>query len=474
MGNLLTRIARAPKKWFAVAAIGAMVAILPVSNLLAANVTIEGSIGVANVTNGDTTYQNSVNATYDQVVKFQVYYHNRELADSGLNANNLRVKISIPSSAGATQTVSTTISADNSNTVNDSATVNTGRSDAYLQYIPGSAVWRHDVGTNASPSYVNTSISDAVVTSGQGLVLENEKPCYNFAATVTVLARVMVPGVQITKQVRELGTSTWSTSNTANPGDTLQYMISYKNIGNTTEHSVVIRDSLPPHFQIVPNTTYLKNSDNPNGVLYNSATGVAGSGIVIGDYAPGAAGYVMFNVTAPTEDQLSCGATTFTNIGVAHPANMNEYYNSAITVINKTCNQPNAAYQCKALSLADLGDRKVKASVSYSATNGASLSTVRYDWGDSSSPLLTDKTSAEHTYAKDGTYVVKSTLTFNLPGSKTASAECEKPITISTSHPVTTTTTTLPNTGAGDVVGLFAGASAFGSLGHFVASRRRR
>lgn len=473
MRNLLSQIARVPKKWLAVATIGALVAILPVSNLLAANVTIEGSIGVANVTRGDTTYQPSVNASYDQVVKFQVYYHNRELAGSGLNANNLRVKINIPQTAGSSQTVNATISSDNSNTVNDSATVNLDHTDAYLQYVPGSAVWRHDVGTDASPSYVDTKISDAVVTSGQGLVLEDEKPCYNFAATVTVLARVMVPGVTITKQVRGIDVHSWSTSNTANPGDTLQYLISYKNSGNTTEHNVVIRDSLPPNFQIVPNTTYLKNSNNANGVLFNSATGVAGSGIVIGDYAPGAAGYVWFNVKVPTADQLSCDATTFTNIGVAHPEGMSEYYNSATTVVNKVCNQPNAAYQCNELNLVNEGGRKVKATVDYSATNGASLSTVRYDWGDSSTPLLTDKTSAEHTYAKDGTYTVAATLTFNLPNSTTATSECSKAISFKTPN-VTTTTKVLPNTGAGDVAELFAGTSVLGSVGHFFVSRRRK
>ena len=34
--------------------------------------------------------------------------------------------------------------------------------------------------------------------------------------------------------------------------------------------------------------------------------------------------------------------------------------------------------------------------------------------------------------------------------------------------------TTLPNTGAGDVVGIFAGASAAGTAAHAVITRRRR
>ncbi len=40
--------------------------------------------------------------------------------------------------------------------------------------------------------------------------------------------------------------------------------------------------------------------------------------------------------------------------------------------------------------------------------------------------------------------------------------------------PVTTTTKTLPNTGAGDILGIFAGASAVGTAGHYFVARRRR
>jgi LPXTG-motif cell wall-anchored protein len=32
----------------------------------------------------------------------------------------------------------------------------------------------------------------------------------------------------------------------------------------------------------------------------------------------------------------------------------------------------------------------------------------------------------------------------------------------------------LPNTGAGDVLGIFAGASSIGAAGHFIVARKRR
>jgi len=229
-------------KRLAAAAIVGLALAFPAASMAAQTVRLESSLGVANVTRGDNKYKQSVSASYDNVVKLQVYYHNRENPDSGKIAKNLTVKINIPSGAGKTQTVTSKVSADNAKTVKDTATIKLDRADAYLQYVPGSAVWRHNTGTNKNVTFVNTKISDKVVTSGAGLRLENEKPCFNFAATVTVLARVMVPGVSVEKHVSEDGK--WVTSNTANPGEVIKYMISYKNIGNTEQKDVVIRDSL--------------------------------------------------------------------------------------------------------------------------------------------------------------------------------------------------------------------------------------
>jgi uncharacterized repeat protein (TIGR01451 family) len=48
------------------------------------------------------------------------------------------------------------------------------------------------------------------------------------------------------------------------------------------------------------------------------------------------------------------------------------------------------------------------------------------------------------------------------------------PVTPTTTTTTTTHPTTLPNTGAGDVLGIFAGASAAGTAAHAVIARRRR
>lgn len=476
-----------PKRLLA-GAIMAVAFAFPIAASAAQTVQIEGSMGVANQTNGDTAYSQSVNASYNQVVKLQVYYHNRELPDSGKIAQNLRVKINIPTTPGTTQTQTATISADNSNTVTSQTTVNLNRSDAYLQYIPGTANWRHNTGTNTNLNIVDTPISDAVVTSGQGVVLENEQPCYNFSATVTVLARVMVPGTKVVKQVQKASeTGKWAVSNTANPGDTLKYMISYTNTGNTVAKNVIVRDNLPPNMTYVPGSTVVTNGSNPAGAK-DTTDAVTKGGIIIGDYAPGISAYVVFQVKIADASQLQCGVTRFTNVGIAHPETMPEYYNTAYTDVNKVCQtQPSTpVVSCDAFSLTPGDNRSVSAQVTkYTATNGASLKTITYDFGDNSTPYMTNNftTPAQHTYAQNGTYNVTASLLFSVNGQDQVvkSDVCAKPVSFTTpATPTAPSTPTAPgqpqqlvNTGPGAVFALFAGASVAGAIAHrFVLNRR--
>ncbi|MDB5166445.1 MAG: exported protein of unknown function [Candidatus Saccharibacteria bacterium] len=473
----LSRLFNNLPKRLATAAILALAFTFPVAASAAQAVTIEGSMGVANVTAGDTQYQHNVNASYNQVVKLQVYYHNRENPDSGKIAENVRVKIDIPTTAGKTQTQTATISSDNSNTVTSQTTVNLDRSDAYLQYIPGTAVWRHNTGTNDNLNIVNTTVSDAIVTSGQGLVLEDEKPCYNFAATVTVMARVMVPGTKVVKQVQKASeTGKWATTNTANPGDTLKYMITYENTGNTTAKNVIVRDNLPPNMTYVKGTTVVTNSNNPTGAK-DTTDAVTVNGILIGDYAPGAKAYVVIQVKVADAAKLVCGNTRFTNVGIAHPKGTPEYYNTAYTDVNKKCDTTPSTpvYTCDAFTLTPGADRKVTAKVTkYTATNGATLKTVTYDFGDGSAPATRNYgTAVDHTYAKAGNYTVTTSLLFSVNGTDKVvkSQTCAKPVSFTTGTPVAPTE--LPHTGPGDMIALFAGTSLVAAIAHRLFARRR-
>ncbi len=311
---------------------------MPAVSAAAGQVAIEARTAVANQTAGDTTYKKSVSAKTDEVVKVQIWYHNKEEANSNKVAENLKVKIDLPTAAGKAQVVKGTVSSDNSNTVVDTANVNLALDQSQLEYIPGSAQWRHNTGTNEAPNWVTDKISDQVVNGG--IVLGNEKPCFNFEANVTVLARVKTPAVSVTKQVRVLGQKDWVTQNTAKAGDTLEYLISFKNEGNTTLNNVIIADNMPANVTYVPGTTMLKNAANPNGIKINSDNVTTG-GVNVGNYTAGSNGFVWFQ--AKINNNLPAGDYTFKNVAVVKPQGMGEYFNTAqtkVTVAGKTTPTP--------------------------------------------------------------------------------------------------------------------------------------
>jgi hypothetical protein len=164
---------------------------LAVSTALAANIQEEAAIYAGNVTQGTQFTHAGVSAKDNDVVAFEVYYHDLESPDSGLDATNVRIKATVPTTDATVHSVGATVQADNSNQVNDSTTITTS-DDTQLQFIPGTVTWKHDVGTNASPQWVTQTISDSVVTSPSGAIVDqNEQPSNNFAGTIVFEAKVV-------------------------------------------------------------------------------------------------------------------------------------------------------------------------------------------------------------------------------------------------------------------------------------------
>lgn len=128
-------------------------------------------------------------------------------------------------------------------------------------------------------------------------------------------------------------------------------------------------------------------------------------------------------------------------------------------------------------------DRKVKVTVNATLQN-ASVLGYEINWGDGS--VVSTKQSDTHTYAKDGTFVIKSRVQVKLADGTTKwvdGGSCTRTVTFKAGQPpvvppVTpetpvTPATELPNTGAGNVIGLFTGVSAFGAAAHQFVTRRR-
>lgn len=423
MKNTLKRLVKSRKVLVTIPAL-LIAMVMTVTSIAAPAVRIEAAMGVANATAGETTYSESTNAGFDEVVQVQLWYHNMENADSGLVAENLNVKFDVPTEKGATQVIKGTVGGDNTNNVVMTSTVNLSRDDARLEYIPGSAKWRHNAGDNTNIDYQTVSIGDEVVTSPTGLDIENAQPCFNFEATVTIQLRVIVDSVKIDKYVKVEGSDQdWAREVTAQPGDTLAYKVEYRNAGNSWQNGVVIRDSMPPRLNYVPGSTWLINQTNPGGVNYSSDN-LTNGGIVIGDYGPNANAFVYYNVTIPEADGLLCGTTKFRNVAVARPANMNEFYNTADVHVDsgRECEEEQPVYSCdmltadkNAISIGDTVTYTVKAT----AQNGASVTGYTVDFGDGQTADIdsTDTTATvQHTYSEAGAKTVNATAHFDVNG----------------------------------------------------------
>lgn len=469
-----------PKRLIAGGLIAAGIA-LPMAASAAQVVQIQASTGIANITAGDTSYSSSVNASYDQVVKVQVQYINTAPPSSNEVANGVHIKINMPTTAGVTQTITTDTTGSNTNDVTGQVTANTGSSDALLQYEAGTTVAKVTNEDGSISQFVVPDSQSAVTSlNPQGYLIDNGDPCQS--ASITVLARVMVPGVKIVKQVEEANqTNAWAQSNTASPGDTLKYMITYQNTGNTIENQVIIRDNLPPKMTLVPNTTTLYDVSHPSGLLLPD-NDITQGGENIGNFGAGANAYVVFEVQVPPADQLACGTTQFTNVGVAHPQGMNEYDNSAITDVTRTCAQT-PVYTCNLLSVTTGDNRTVTVNnFTNTAQNGATFKDVVLDWGDNSTPLTTNNAIGQtHQYANDGTYTITAVAHFDVNGQDVTASGVNCTQTVSFTTPTTpgtviTTTSSTPaqlvNTGPGDVVALFGLTTVVGAVAHRLFSRR--
>jgi len=295
---------------------------------------LQATLKVANSTAG-TDYEQSVSAKVDDVAKYEIWFHNNENENSGKNIDDLNIKVTLPTDQSTSHTANLSIGGENSNKITDSATVTT-EIPTSMQFIAGTVYRRYNTGTNADPDWVTEKITDAVV-NGNGFTIASLKPCYNFQETITFQARVMAPVVSIVKQVKVKGSSTWATEINANPGDTLTYLIGFKNEGNVTLDNLIIRDNLPEGLTYVNGSTSITNTLYPNGV--QGTDDVTKGGLIIGNFLPGSNGYVSFDVKIPTTVSV-CGNKTYTNVGVVKADEIGEFYNTAKTTVNFPCKVP--------------------------------------------------------------------------------------------------------------------------------------
>ncbi len=318
-----------------------MAALLGVSTTAIASTTgvpaggskVDSTFKVGNVTQ-NVNYTSAVNAKIDDVVRYEIWYHNTELADSGKNATNLNVKVSLPSANATSHVATAVVGGTNTNVTTNTTSVVTAAATT-LDYIPGTAYRRYNTGTNAAPVWKTEKISDSVMTAS-GYTINSMKPCWNFQETITVQARVRGSVVSINKQVKIDGGNTWFSSIDAKPGDVVAYLITIKNEGNTNLTNVMVRDSLPPRMDYIEGSAKQTDSNFPNGHILSDLL-IAG-GVNTGNYAPGSVSYVRFTARVPENINNQCYVDfNFKNVAIVKPEGMVEFNNSATVIVDYPC-----------------------------------------------------------------------------------------------------------------------------------------
>ena len=142
--------------------------------------------------------------------------------------------------------------------------------------------------------------------------------------------------IEITKEVKKLGTDTWSESVEAKSGDTVRYRIHFKNTGNTTLKNVIIRDILPTGLTYVKGTTEIYNTAHPKGVKLSDKI-VTDSGINLGDYAAEAGAWIYFNATVDQGISDKCSNTILRNVVQANGGHGTKEDTADVRVTGKTC-----------------------------------------------------------------------------------------------------------------------------------------
>ena len=270
----------------------------------------------------------------------RMYVHNNAAENLNLVAENVTAKFNLPTNTAKSIQVNGFLSASNATPreVYDHATFNSTQ-DFNLAYQSGSLKFENNVfGPNgiALPESIFTSTGAKLGYDK----LDGKIPgCFKYDGYVTFKVKAQVAetaNFTVDKQVRKAGTTGWNKSIDAKAGDKLEYLVTYKNVGQAPQDGVTMKDTLPAGITYNPGTTHVANTTNPNGLKVSDNI-VAASGLNIGNYAAGANAYVKFEATVAANDKLpACGANTLTN-KVRAETQYGWKESTADVKVNKTC-----------------------------------------------------------------------------------------------------------------------------------------
>ena len=256
----------------------------------------------------------------------RMYVHNNAASNLNLVAENVRAYVVLPTDTSTSITVNGKISSSNANptTVWDQTTFKSKNGEKFnLAYVKGSAKYYNTKDRKLRTFNLDTANNDLFTNKGMLLgydKMDGKIPgCSEYSGYVTFHVKAQFaakPALEITKEVKILGTDTWSEQVKAKAGETVRYRIGFKNTGNTTLKNVTIRDILPKGLTYVKGTTTIFNTAHPKGVTLSDNI-ITDNGMNIGDYNAGANAWIYFNATVDKAVSEKCSNSLLRNVAQA-------------------------------------------------------------------------------------------------------------------------------------------------------------
>lgn len=412
--------------------------------------------------------------------------HNNAADNLNLVATNTRVNANIPATTGTSASIQGAVMSDNATPqkVWDNVVLNSANR-FNVGLVPGSARYYNNI-NNTTGFTLPDSISSAAGTPVGYETMDGNVPgCFKYSGFAYFNVKIYgetTADFTVQKQVRkhaEGQTGNWSKNITAKAGDKIDYMIEYKNTGQTIQNNVVVKDSLPNNVSYIAGSSDLTNSATPNGVKISDNVTTT-SGVNINSYSAGANAFVYFESTIGAEKDLpQCGNNVLRNTASV----ITDYgtkQDTADVVVDKKCINK-ASYSCDALQANKISQLEYSFNVNLS-NDKATAREVTIDFGDGQNAVRSvGSLPVSHTYAAPGQYTVTAKASFDVNGQtvKDVSSDACKVVIDTEVTPTTTnsgtaaTPSSIASTGPAEVFGGILGASAFGvGIQQWFASRR--
>ena len=271
----------------------------------------------------------------------RMYVHNNAAENLNLVAENVTAKFNLPTTTAKSIQVNGFLSSSNAKPteVYDDATF-TSSEVFNLAYVSGSLKYENNFYGAAGIALPESIFTSTGARIGYDNLEGGKIPgCFKYAGYITFTVTPQfaeTPTFTVSKQVHKTGVSgNWTETVAVNPGDSVDYLITYKNTSTVAQNDVTIYDTLPADVTYTAGSTVLTNGNYPTGKKVSD--GVTTSGINIGDYAANATGYIKFSATVDANNDLTnCGINNLSNkVKVTTPYGSKE--DTAEVTVTKTC-----------------------------------------------------------------------------------------------------------------------------------------